>query len=51
MRRSLEHQIIWALMQETLSSGVREQQKGQLVCAFMQIDQRLCYLPIGKYHI
>ena len=35
--------IIWALMQENLSSGVWEQHRGRPACAYAQSDQRLCY--------
>ena len=43
--------IIWASTRENLSSGVCEQQSRRPACASAQSDQRLCYSPLGKYHI
>ena len=43
--------MIWASLQENLSSGGYKQQRCRLACASAQSDQRLCYSLIGKYHI
>ena len=39
------------LTRENLSSGVCEQHMGRPACAYVQSDQRLCYLLFGKYHM
>ena len=40
--------IIWASLQENLSSVVCEQQRHRPACAYAQTDQRFYYSLIGK---
>ena len=41
----------WASTRENLSSEVCEQYRHRPACAYAQSDQRLCNLPLGKYHM
>ena len=43
--------ILRAATRENLSSGVCEQHRRRPACASAHTDQRLCYLPFGKYHM
>ena len=45
------HEVIWASMRESLSSGVCKQQRRRPACTSQQTDQRLCYSPFRNYHI